>query len=101
MNMLTVGRRIQLKRRGIGITPEAVDQCFPAFDLIFEAGWRPTPVNDSAGWLQAWATRRYGVPSANVSAACKALWVSGVLRLLCRLVALKNLRPRSPKSPPA
>lgn len=45
---------------GVGITPEAIDQCLPAFDVLLETGWRNEPVADVGVWLQGYAARRYG-----------------------------------------
>jgi len=47
---------------GLGITPEAIDQCSAAFDITLEAAWRPTPIPDVSQWLVGWAERRYPVP---------------------------------------
>ena len=52
-------RRASPSLVGLGITPEAIDQCSAAFDMILEAGWRAEPVANVSDWLQAWAGRRY------------------------------------------
>ena len=49
---------------GVGITPEAIDQAFPAFDILLETGWRAAPVGDAGPWLQGFAARRYGASGA-------------------------------------
>jgi hypothetical protein len=48
----------------VGITPEAIDQAFPAFDILLETGWRAAPVGDAGPWLQGFAARRYGASGA-------------------------------------
>ena len=57
---------------GLGITPEAIDQCQPAFDILLEAAWRSEPVANVSDWLQAWAARRYGFAPNSPSAALVA-----------------------------
>ena len=57
---------------GVGITPEAIDQALPAFDILLEASWRAAPLGDAGPWLQGYAARRYGAsgaPAALVAAA--------------------------------
>lgn len=58
---------------GLGITPEAIDQCGTAFDLVLEAAWRAAPVPDVGAWLQAWAARRYGAPASPSVASAYAI----------------------------
>ena len=57
---------------GLGITPEAIDQCQAAFDILLEAAWRSEPIADVLSWLQAWAQRRYGFSVGSTSAALVA-----------------------------
>jgi alpha-N-acetylglucosaminidase len=57
---------------GLGITPEAIDQCQAAFDILLEACWRSEPIADVSSWLQAWAGRRYGFAAGSASAALVA-----------------------------
>jgi len=57
---------------GLGITPEAIDQCQAAFDILLEAAWRSEPIADVSSWLQAWAGRRYGFAADSPSAALVA-----------------------------
>lgn len=58
---------------GLGITPEAIDQCGTAFDMVLESGWRAQPIDDVGGWLRGWAARRYSLsptlPTPNLVAA--------------------------------
>ena len=49
---------------GVGITPEAIDQCLPAFDILLETAWRKEAVADVGDWLQGYAARRYGATGA-------------------------------------
>jgi alpha-N-acetylglucosaminidase len=53
---------------GLGITPEAIDQCSAAFDLTLEAAWRPSPTTNASAWLQGWAARRYPTAAASAQA---------------------------------
>ena len=57
---------------GVGITPEAIDQAFPAFDILLETGWRRAPVGDAGPWLQGFAARRYGASGAAAGAVSAA-----------------------------
>ena len=57
---------------GVGITPEAIDQCLPAFDILLETGWRREPVADVTAWLQGFAARRYGATGAAATLVAEA-----------------------------
>ncbi|GFS92284.1 alpha-N-acetylglucosaminidase [Trichonephila clavipes] len=53
---------------GTGITPEGIETNDIVYELMNELGWRVEPV-DMHEWLENFATRRYGVQSAEVQLA--------------------------------
>ena len=54
--------------KGIGATPEAIEQVPVLYDALFELPWRSsTP--DPKAWLAAYSTSRYGTANANAEEA--------------------------------
>ena len=54
--------------RGIGITPEGIEQNPALFALMLENVWRDTPI-DADAWLKDYAHRRYGSVNQQASEA--------------------------------
>ena len=54
--------------KGIGATPEAIEQVPVLYDALFELAWRNEAPN-AAEWLADYATARYGQPNADAQAA--------------------------------
>lgn len=54
--------------KGIGATPEAIEQVPVLYDALFELAWRIEAPN-AAEWLADYATARYGQPNADAQAA--------------------------------
>ena len=58
---------------GIGTTPEGIFQNEIAYDLLFDMAWRGRPIADLHGWVRRWATRRYSLPAASLTAFAPVL----------------------------
>lgn len=58
--------------KGIGATPEAIEQVPVLYDALFELPWRATKPNPQA-WLADYATNRYGVANTNAQEAWEKL----------------------------
>lgn len=54
--------------RGIGITPEGIEQNPALFALMLENVWRDTPI-DADAWLVDYAHRRYGMENQHINDA--------------------------------
>jgi alpha-N-acetylglucosaminidase len=57
---------------GIGLTPEGIEQNPALFQLMTENVWRTDVINLDK-WLQAYATRRYGMANSQMNAAWQIL----------------------------
>ena len=60
------------KMRGIGLTPEGIEQNPALFQLMLDNTWRDSAINLS-GWLRSYGLQRYGVDNAGVGEAWKIL----------------------------
>lgn len=60
------------KMMGIGLTPEGIEQNPALFQLMTENVWRTDVINLDK-WLQAYATRRYGMANSQMNAAWQIL----------------------------
>ena len=51
---------------GTGMTPEGIHTDYVAYDLMSEAAWRKSPIDDLASWAEDYSERRYGrkIPEA-------------------------------------
>jgi alpha-N-acetylglucosaminidase len=78
---------------GVGFTPEAIDQCQPAFELVLEAAWRAAAVNSTGAWLQQYTARRYGAPGSPSLAAAAATLAQAVYTVSSPDVAVVELSP--------
>jgi alpha-N-acetylglucosaminidase len=58
--------------RGIGVTPEGIEQNPALFALMLENVWRDTPI-DANAWVANYAHRRYGADNQNAKAAWNIL----------------------------
>lgn len=54
--------------KGIGATPEAIEQVPVLYDALFELPWRSS-APDPKAWLAAYSTSRYGTANANAEEA--------------------------------
>lgn len=54
--------------KGIGATPEAIEQVPVLYDALFELPWRSS-APDPKAWLAAYSTSRYGTVNANAEEA--------------------------------
>lgn len=54
--------------KGIGATPEAIEQVPVLYDALFELPWRSS-APDPKAWLAAYSTSRYGTANANAEKA--------------------------------
>ena len=66
---------------GLGTTPEGIFQNELMYDLLYDMGWRSSPIPDVHAWVRAWVMRRYGLPVGEVGrfAAVFAGW-DGLVR---------------------
>lgn len=60
---------------GIGITPEAIEQNPPVYELMMEMAWHDTAV-DPSQWLQQYALSRYGSNSPLAQQAWQTLYAA-------------------------
>ncbi|MDN3583098.1 alpha-N-acetylglucosaminidase [Mucilaginibacter flavus] len=58
--------------RGIGVTPEGIEQNPALFELMLENVWRDTPI-DADAWVADYAHRRYGADNQNAKIAWNIL----------------------------
>jgi alpha-N-acetylglucosaminidase len=58
--------------RGIGVTPEGIEQNPALFALMLENVWRDTPI-DADAWVANYARRRYAADNQNAKAAWNIL----------------------------
>ncbi len=63
--------------KGIGATPEAIEQVPILYDALFELPWR-TSAPDPAKWTKEYATARYGTENANAIEAWEKLRTSSL-----------------------
>ncbi len=63
--------------KGIGATPEAIEQVPVLYDALFELPWRPTKP-DAAEWMADYTVSRYGVENDNAKAAWEKLRTSAL-----------------------
>ena len=57
----------------MGITPEAIEQNPPVYELMLEMAWRSVPV-DPQQWLAQYALARYGGNSSQAQSTWQALY---------------------------
>lgn len=60
------------KLRGIGLTPEGIEQNPALFELMLENVWQDQPV-DVAQWLKGYTRKRYGAENAAIDEAWRIL----------------------------
>ena len=60
------------KMRGIGLTPEGIEQNPALFQLMIDNVWRDSVI-DLSGWLRSYAVQRYGVDNEKIGEAWKIL----------------------------
>ncbi len=58
--------------KGIGATPEAIEQVPVLYDALFELPWRPEKP-DAKAWMEEYTVSRYGVENADAKAAWEKL----------------------------
>lgn len=58
--------------KGVGATPEAIEQVPVLYDALFELPWRTTPP-DPKTWMSEYATSRYGLADENAQIAWEKL----------------------------
>ncbi len=63
--------------KGIGATPEGIEQTPVLYDALFELPWR-TSAPDPATWLKDYTVARYGVENADVQTAWEKLRTSSL-----------------------
>ena len=56
------------KLKGIGLTPEGIEQNPALFELMLENVWQEDPVNIS-NWLEMYSAKRYGAENASINEA--------------------------------
>jgi alpha-N-acetylglucosaminidase len=65
---LTAKQKAGAAMVGIGLTPEAIENNFPLYDMMMEWVWRGDFINVT-NWVSEYAIRRYGVVSGKAAAA--------------------------------
>ena len=54
--------------KGVGATPEAIEQAPVLYDILFELPWHATKP-DAASWMADWTVARYGISNPDAVAA--------------------------------